>query len=107
MRHGDVDLSRWNPEARVLLVAQLLWFVHGGLMSVHRYFALTWAAHALIVGVWGYSYLWRSGSQAHRRWKAWHQYYATRKCHACGAVAGDCHICHARPGERCDAGLHG
>ncbi len=96
MRHGDVNYYRWNPEAKALLVAQLLWFVHGGLMEFNRVFALTWLAHALIVGVWGFSYLWRTGSQGHRRLMAWRRYYASLPCR----------ICKAPPGEPCDAGLH-
>lgn len=64
----EVDLSRWNSEAKVLLVFLFLWFPHMGLWGVSKVFMVTWAVHWAVAGVWGYSYLWRAGNQAHRLW---------------------------------------
>jgi hypothetical protein len=65
-----VNYERWNPEAKALLVCQLLWFAHGALMDADNVFVWSWRAHWLVNAVWGFSYLWRTGTQRRRRWAA-------------------------------------
>lgn len=85
MRYGDVNYERWNPEAKALVFFMLLWFAHGALVEVNTAFVRSWMAHWLVNAVWGFSYLWRTGTQRHRRWTArqvaMQRYFATRGLH--------------------------
>ena len=90
MRHGDVNYERWNPEAKALAVSCVLWLtLHGLLMDFNRMFVWSWCAHWLINAVWGLSYMWRVGTQRHRRWVLYQKLWSNH-----------CRICHAKPGER-------
>lgn len=124
MRLFPTRYDVWTPESKRLLVFALVWFPHGSLMSVDRVFAVTWICHAIVAGVWGFSWLWRAGSENRRFYL--HRKWAGSECAVCrlallwnlsGSMrlkwlheewgGSPCHVCGAEADERCDTGLHG
>lgn len=97
MARRETNFDEWNTEARAFVACGLACFITPCVVEIWfpRAAALIFCPSLAVVSFWGLTYLWRAG-EYRRRMIAFHQVWGSR-----------CRICHAPPGEPCDAGLHG
>lgn len=98
MRRREINYFRWNTEARAIVASAIGVFVVTVVieeLGFGKVAALFFCPALAASSAWCFTYLWRAGNQRRAQWefqKNW---------------GSHCHICRAKPGERCDAGLHG